>query len=114
MIRPLMPAVTVQAICDGKILATVLSDSEGHYRLPNVKPGGCLIRCHVTGGYIYYGEGNVSSTDESDAVPVLVKQGKTLSNIDFRFAPFKERCVETLRPIGWISIRHSDEDLCGF
>jgi hypothetical protein len=49
-------AVPVQAIRDGKAIATTLSDEGGKYRFINLKPGQYQLRCQVLGGYVYYGE----------------------------------------------------------
>ena len=49
-------AVPVQAIRNGKVAATTLSDADGKYQLVNLKPGMYQVRCQVLGGYVYYGE----------------------------------------------------------
>jgi hypothetical protein len=46
-------AVPVQAIRDGKVIATALSDESGKYRFINLKPGQYHVRCQVLGGYVY-------------------------------------------------------------
>ena len=50
-------AVVVQAVSDGKRIATVLSDEEGKYRFINLKPGQYQVRCYTTNGYVYYQSG---------------------------------------------------------
>ena len=49
-------AVPVQAIRDGKVMATTLSDEHGDYQFISLKPGAYQVRCQVLGGYVYYGE----------------------------------------------------------
>ncbi len=88
-------AVPVQAISDGEVMATVLSDERGQYQFTNLEPGRYQLRCHVLGGYVYYGEGGSTVTDESGAVFLQVKAGLTRDNIDFRFAPFKKGTWKT-------------------
>ena len=43
-------AVPVQAMCDGEVVATVLSDEAGKYQFINLKPGPYQLRCQVLGG----------------------------------------------------------------
>ncbi len=96
-------AVPVQAICDGKVMATTLSDENGKYRFINLKPGQYQLRCQVLGGYVYYrvtdhalrftfyDSGIKESAMEGDSGHILdVRRGKTLKNTNFRFAPFKK------------------------
>ena len=92
-------AVPVQAIRDGEVMTTTLSDVGGRYRFVNLKPGQYQLRCQVLGGYVYYETTDDalpftfydSPDTEEDAGEVLsVEQGKTLNNIDFRFASFKK------------------------
>ncbi|MBM3235615.1 response regulator [Candidatus Poribacteria bacterium] len=54
-------AVPVQAMRDGKVMATTLSDEGGKYQFINLKPGRYQLRCQVLDGYVYYG----SSTNDS-------------------------------------------------
>jgi len=73
-------AVVVQAVSDGKRIATVLSDKEGKYRFINLKPGQYQVRCYTTNGYVYYQNGEI----------LRVQRNSRLSNINFRMAPFKK------------------------
>ena len=98
-------AVPVQAICDGKVIATVLSDKGGRYRFSHLKPGRYQVRCQILNGYVYYDRGSngrkrgydeVVNNDSSflrDFLPV--ERNKTLEAIDFRFAPFKKGTWKT-------------------
>ena len=99
-------AVPVQAIRDGKVVATVLSDGGGKYRFTNLEQGTYQLRCQVLGGYAYYratdsalrftfydSQKTKSTTNMADAL--RVQNGKTLKNIDFRFAPFKKGTWKT-------------------
>jgi serine phosphatase RsbU (regulator of sigma subunit)/ligand-binding sensor domain-containing protein len=96
-------AVAVQAIQDGKVIATTLSDESGKYQFDNLEPGQYQLRCQVLGGYVYYRatSGALHMTRyedetsqlaiEEDAGKILrTEHGKTLGNIDFRFTPFKK------------------------
>jgi len=47
-------AVPVQAMRNGKAIATTLSDEKGKYRFVNLKPGKYQLRCQVLGGYVNY------------------------------------------------------------
>ena len=91
-------AVPVQAICNWKVIAGVLSDAEGKYRFINLKPGPYQLRCQILNGYVYYGQeekivkgqgGNVSRFTQYGDI-LHIESNKTLSNIDFCFAPFKK------------------------
>ncbi len=77
------------------VIATTLSDEAGRYRFINLKPGLYQVRCQVLGGYVYYISGTPSFERDGE-LPHLrgevlhVEHGNPLSNIDFRFAPFKK------------------------
>jgi hypothetical protein len=80
-------AAVVQAVIpslDGQsephVVATRLSGENGKYQFVNLKPGRYQIRCYTLDGYIYYRDGTL----------IQVEHGKSLKNIDFRFAPFKK------------------------
>ena len=98
-------AVPVQAMCNGEVAATVLSDERGKYQFINLKRELYQVRCHVLGGYVYYGEekarssflekslikkGPENQTMSGEPISLRVEPGETLRNIDFRFAPFKK------------------------
>ncbi len=78
----------------GTVVASTLSDENGQYRFINLKPGPYQVRCYTPGDYIYYGakqEGHAHVSRFTFHGDVLhVAQHKTLSNIGFRFAPFKK------------------------
>ena len=97
-------AVPVQAIRNGEVMATALSNAGGRYQLINLKPGRYQVRCQVPGGYVYYGEekarepesqkaggrGSEEVGERGDGDILRVEHGKTVEKIDFRFAPFKK------------------------
>jgi DNA-binding NtrC family response regulator/ligand-binding sensor domain-containing protein len=98
-------AVPVQAIRNGEVVATVLSDrweSSGRYEFINLKPGDYQLRCQILGGYVYYGEERRGKRESQKAgrledgtapdksISLRVEQGEALKNIDFRFASFKK------------------------
>jgi streptogramin lyase len=96
-------AVPVQAICNGEVVATTLSDESGRYRFINLEPGQYQVRCQVLDGYVYYRATDhalrFTFCDPDTTEPGMedcsgdtldVPRGKTLRNIDFRFAPFKK------------------------
>jgi len=86
--------VPVQAIRDGEVVATTLSDKGGAYSFVNLKPGEYQVRCQVLGGYVYYGEEKAgkpeNGTMSGKPISLQIKQGESLENIDFRIAPFKK------------------------
>jgi len=77
-------AVPAQVIRNGKVIATTLSDEKGKYRFINLKQGRYQVRCQVLGGYAYY------ENTKSGGEFLEVTSDTTLSNIDFRLAPFKK------------------------
>jgi streptogramin lyase len=129
-------AVPVQAIRDGKVIATVLSDEAGKYHLADLKPGNYQIRCQVLGGYVYYGGEKAGEPESQKAgkpksgvgesitpasrggykpISLHVERGKTLKNIDFRFPPFKKgawRNYSVLHGLAseWIRAIHRSPD----
>ncbi|MBC8235568.1 SpoIIE family protein phosphatase [bacterium] len=104
-------AVPVQAIRDGKVIAGVLTDENGKYRFINLNPGVYQVRCYIPGEYVYYGQvreaiprigeselargqknketSHVIRNTQSGKL-LKVESNKTLSNINFRFPPFKK------------------------
>jgi signal transduction histidine kinase/ligand-binding sensor domain-containing protein/DNA-binding NarL/FixJ family response regulator len=101
-------AVPVQAIRDGKVMATVLSNEGGRYQFVNLKPGSYQLRCQVLDGYVYYGQEEAErqggcgagkqggkgegakAREQRDANILVIEAGKTLKDIDFRFSDFKK------------------------
>jgi signal transduction histidine kinase/ligand-binding sensor domain-containing protein/DNA-binding response OmpR family regulator len=91
-------AVPVQAIRDGRVMATTLSDEGGRYRFLNLKPGRYQLRCQVLDGYVYYRATDYvlrftfhDSAMREDVGDILnVEESKSLKGIDFRFARFKK------------------------
>ena len=114
-------AVPVQAIHNGEVIATVLSDENGKYQFINLKPEKYQVRCQVLNGYIYYGSSSISKNmelrendrEESPSLPssntitererLEVKSDTSLSNIDFRFAPFKKGVWKTYNALGGLA-----------
>ena len=98
-------AISVQAIRDGEVIDTTLSDEEGKYRFVNLEPGSYQVRCQVLGRYVYYGEEGkresqkvgrqVDETAHGHPVSLQVVRGKILTGIDFRFPPFKKGVWES-------------------
>jgi len=82
-------AVPIEMVRDGEKISTILSDNNGEYQVTDLTPGKYQLRCQVLGGYVYYGNAEVA-TEESDATLLQIKSGKTLENIDLRFAAFKK------------------------
>ena len=87
-------AVPVQAVIVRRrkpvAVATALSDGNGKYRLINLRSGRYLLRCYTLGGYVYYKWGKSMPVGMSQATSLRVEYGKTIANINFRFAPFKK------------------------
>ena len=68
------------------VVATTLSDENGEYRFTNLSSGEHQVRCYTgEGEYVYHQNGKF----------LRVEQGKTLSFIDVRFAPFKKGTWKT-------------------
>lgn len=86
--------VTVEALRDGVVVASVLSDEKGHYQFVNLKPGRYQVRCHTPGGYRYClppsASTNRAQLRDGDLPPIPVEAGKTVASVDARFAAFKK------------------------
>jgi len=108
-------AVPVQAICNGEVMVTTLSDESGKYQFINLKPGQYQIRYHSLDNYVYY-HSSISFTGEVEHPTTLtVERGKKLANIDFRFAPFKKGTWKTYTTLdglaeNWVLDIHQDPD----
>ncbi len=95
-------AIPVQAVIphqddptrEPKVIAGILSDEWGRYVFANLKAGRYQVRCHTNKGYIYYEKENGENYPSS----LRVESGKTLSNIDFHFAPFKKGAWRHFNP----------------
>ena len=72
-------AVVVQAVRDGEVIDTTLSDAAGRFTFANLKPGEYQVRCQTPAGYVYPVEGETH--------PVAV--GETLQ-VHFHLSPFKK------------------------
>jgi hypothetical protein len=81
--------VPVQAIQDGKVIATVLSGCStqaGKYYIDNLKSGPYRLRCQVPDGYVYYraeGEAQwvrLNGSEETGDI-IHVGSGEALSNM---------------------------------
>ncbi|MEW6160597.1 MAG: LamG-like jellyroll fold domain-containing protein, partial [Verrucomicrobiota bacterium] len=105
-------AVPVQALdATNRVVATVLTDEQGHYRIEKLKAGSYFLRAMVRDGYEYFVEANQSMfipsakiANRESQIParhgfsggganlksLTVPPGETLEKVDFRFAPFKK------------------------
>ena len=83
-------AVPVQAVSEGKVIATTLSDEGGNYQFISLRPGPYQVRCYTLGRYVYYAENGNTVVEPSHATSLQLKRDKTLSDIGFHFAPFKK------------------------
>ncbi len=104
-------AVVVQAIRSGKVIATALSDEDGKYKLVNLRSGRYQVRCYTLDGYVYY-----TGAGARRAVTLRVERGRTIRNIDFRFAPFKKgtwKNYDTLDGLAHNAVRKICRDLDG-
>ena len=72
-------AVLVQAVREGEVVDTTLSDAAGRFSFANLKPGQYRVRCQTPVGYVYPVEGEMH--------PVGV--GETLQ-VHFHISPFKK------------------------
>jgi len=82
-------SVPVQAVRNGVLVATAISDEKGKYNLVNLKAGMYRIRCQVKNGYAYYG-GNKTVRSVSSAVPVWSEPGRIRGSVDLRFPSLKK------------------------
>ena len=82
-------AVSVQAVSNGKVIDGVLNDENGKYKFVNLKPGPYQVRCYIPEEYVYYGQKGKGESQKAGEI-LQVERGKTVKNIDFRFAPFKK------------------------
>ena len=75
---PLFPA--------GTVVATVVTDEQGNFKFPNVKPGTYQVRCQIPGGRAWLDAGRIlyANPEPSDA------ERTRLANLDFRLAPFTQ------------------------
>lgn len=71
-------------------VATALTDEAGKYKLVNLKPGSYQVRCHAVGGHVYYKEGRNFVSEQLLATPLRVRDGRTVENVNFKFAPLKK------------------------
>ena len=92
-------AVPVEAISNGEIVGTGLSNKDGEYQLRVLKPGRYQLRCQVLGGYVYYRATDdvlsvtpydSQATGKNIGEALYVRRSRPLENINFRFAPFKK------------------------
>ena len=72
-------AVLVQAVRDGEVVDTTLSDEAGRFTFANLKPGQYQVRCQTPMGYVYPVEGETHQ----------VAAGET-RQVHFHIGPFKK------------------------
>jgi len=102
-------AVPVQAVVDRRsdlspqVVATVLTDKNGKYKLINLKSGFYQVRCEIMGGYAYYRDGRNFVSEQSRATPLRVRNDRTIENIDFRIAPFKKGTWKSYTPLNGLA-----------
>ncbi len=72
-------AVLVQAVRDGEVVDTKLSDVAGRFSFANLKPGQYQVRCQTPAGYVYPVEGETHQ----------IATGERLQ-IHFHISPFKK------------------------
>jgi len=94
-------------------VATALTDETGKYKLVNLKPGSYQIRCYIMGGYAYYRSGRNFVSEQSRATPLRVRNGKTIKNIDFRFAPFKKGTWKNYTYLDGLTDNYVNDIHCG-
>ena len=81
--------VVVQALKNGRVVNTVLSDRRGSYRLHFPGKGAYMLRCHVLEGYIYYNSNLEVNTVENEAEELIFDE-TSKTQLDFQFPPFKK------------------------
>ena len=70
----------------GTIVATVVTDEQGNFKFPNVKPGAYHVRAQIPGGRAWLEAGRIlyANPEETDA------ERARLANLNFRLAPFTQ------------------------
>jgi len=112
-------AVPVQALdASNRVVATVLTDEQGNYRIEKIKAGSYLLPA-MRDGYEYFVEPNKSIfvlADENlksriaNFKSLTAPPGETLEKLDFRFAPFKKGTWKLFTPAdGFLA----DFNFCG-
>jgi len=69
---------------------SALSDENGKYQITNLRQGRYKVRCYALDGYVYYKSGADRTVEITEATSLRVERGRTIKNIDLRFAPFKK------------------------
>ena len=84
--------ITVEAVRDGTVVATTLSDEKGHYRFVNLRPGTYRVRCQTPRGYCDCRPAATTNSPAGGAAParLAVEAGQSQQNVDARFAAFKK------------------------
>ena len=67
----------------GTVVATMLTDDQGNFKFPNVKPGAYQVRAQIPGGRAWLDGGRIlyANSEAPDA------ERARLANLDFRLAP---------------------------
>ena len=71
-------------------VGATLSDEGGKYQFINLKPGRYQVRCYAGTEYVYYREGENSTSGGLNTTALQVKRGKPLAQVDFRLPSFKK------------------------
>jgi hypothetical protein len=82
--------VPVQAMSNGRMIASTLSNSDGGYQFRGLKPGIYHLRCQTLDGYVYYNNRNEITEKDNLGKPIRVVPGDSIRGIDFHFPPFKK------------------------
>ncbi len=68
----------------GRVIETVLTDEQGNFKFPNVKPGAYQVRAQIPGGRAWLDAGRILYAN-----PEATDAGRArLATLDFRLAPF--------------------------
>ena len=85
------------------VVATVLTDEQGNFEFPNLKPGAYQVRAQIPGGRAWYEAGRILYADP-DATEA---ERARLAKLDFQLAPFNKGRWRILQRAG------RTEEQCG-
>jgi PAS domain S-box-containing protein len=85
-VRDAVERVPTNTFPAGTVVATVLTDEQGNFKFPNVKPGAYQVRAQIPGGRAWLEAGRILYVypEPSD------DERSRLANLDFRLAPFTQ------------------------
>ncbi|MHB8520022.1 MAG: LamG-like jellyroll fold domain-containing protein [Limisphaerales bacterium] len=71
---------------DASVVATVITDDQGNFKFPNVRPGRYQVRAQIPGGRAWFDNGRILYAESE----LPAAEWMRLGALDFRVAPFKK------------------------